>query len=449
MKRQIIRRSQLLLALVVFLLAAATGSALTIDEAVKFALQRNQQYLIARSQLEKAEAEVQQAESDILPHLSLNSGYTRNLIVPTAVFQGMRFKLGTDNTIDVGVRVTQSLWHSGTVLAAIKIARLYREYTQSGVDQAGADVTFSVRRAYLATVLARNSVAVFQDALDAAQLNYEMVQKMQEQGVRSEFELLRAKVEVANLEPQLTQSQNQARIAENQLKNLIAMNLSDSLQLEYSFNDSTMQQRLELPRLIGLAKQNRSSLEQQDLLRQITKKAIGVTDADNSFKLDLQSQYGWSYQSDNLKLGQSDLWSKQWSAGLVFTWPLFDGFKNKAQVRKAKVDYNDAELTYAQMLDQLEADVREAYLRYHEAGQRLQAQETTIAEAEEGLRIARLRYSNGVGTQLEVLSAESALTQAKNNYVQATHDAALAVYSLLHVTGVENFAELSNELEEQ
>ena len=72
--------------------------------------------------------------------------------------------------------------------------------------------------------------------------------------------------------------------------------------------------------------------------------------------------------------------------------------------------------------------MRAAFLQYNEAGQRLAAQKTTIDEAEEGLRIARLRYSNGVGTQLEVLSAESALTQAKNNYVQATHGGRITTF---------------------
>jgi outer membrane protein TolC len=352
----------------------------------------------------------------------------------------MRFKLGTDNQIDVGVRVTQTLWHSGRVFSAIRIAKLYKEYTQQGVDEAGLDIKFNVRQAYLATLLARNYVDVYRDALEAARLNYEMVEKMQQQGVRSEYELLRAKVEVSNLEPQMTQAQNQARIAENELKNLIEFNLSDSLALEYDFDSSLVQQPLQLPLLIGIAKERRSVLLQQDLLRDITRRAIGVVDSENSFKFDLESQYGWQYQADNFDIGESNVWSEQWSAGILFTWPIFDGFENKAQVRKAKVDHLQAELTYEQLLDQIEAEIREAYLLYLEAGERLLAQRTTIAEAEEGLRIARLRYNTGVGTQLEVLSAESALTQARNNYVQATHDAALAVYRLVRVAGVEELS---------
>ena len=69
----------------------------------------------------------------------------------------------------------------------------------------------------------------------------------------------------------------------------------------------------------------------------------------------------------------------------------------------------------------------------------------TNEQAQEGLRIARLRYQNGVGTQLEILSAEAALTQSKTNYVQATHDAAEAVFELIRVTGVDTFDQLKEQ----
>ncbi len=114
-------------------------------------------------------------------------------------------------------------------------------------------------------------------------------------------------------------------------------------------------------------------------------------------------------------------------------------------MRKAKVDRQQAELGYEKMREQVEFEVRDAYLRYSEAVERLQSQRKTIEQADEGLRIARIRYQNGVGTQLEILSSESALTLARTNYVQATHDVALAVYRLQRVTGLDNFDELKEQ----
>ena len=140
---------------------------------------------------------------------------------------------------------------------------------------------------------------MYRDALQAARLNYEMVEKMQQQGVKSEFELLRAKVEVSNLEPQLTQARNQARIAENVLKDLIEVDLVDSLASEYEFDEQQIHQPLQVPRLVGLARQKRAGLHQQEILREITRRAIGVVDSDNNFKLDFETQYGWQYQADN------------------------------------------------------------------------------------------------------------------------------------------------------
>ncbi len=417
---------------------------LTIEDAVAEALRSNQDYLMARSELERAEAAIQQATADAYPHLSLGSTYTRNMIIPEMVFGGQTFKLGTDNQIDAGLTLTQPIWQGGKVLAAIKIARTYRKYTEAAVNEAGAEITFSVRGAFLDVILARDVVNVYRDALAAAELNLAMVTKMQSQGVVSEYEQLRAEVEVANLKPQLLQAQNQAELALHALRNLLSLDLAESIELQYSFDSTVIGNRLTLSRITELAIAKRSALRQQDYLKDITRRAVGIAKSEGSPKFDFVSQYGWRYQADNLKLDGND-WSPNWTASISLSFPIFDGFSTKAAVRTAKVDKLQAELGYEKIREQVELQVRDAFLRYGEATERLQTQRKTIEQAEEGLRISRIRYQNGVGTQLEILSSESALTQARTNYVQATHDAALAVYRLLRVSGIDNFDELKEQ----
>ena len=169
-----------------------------------------------------------------------------------------------------------------------------------------------------------------------------------------------------------------------------------------------------------------------------------VAGAESSPKFDFVSQYGWRYQADDFGFDGNN-WSPNWTASISLSMPIFNGFSTKASVRKARVDSRQAELGYEKTREQVELQVRDAYLRYGEANERLMSQRKTIEQAEEGLRISRIRYQNGIGTQLEILSSESALTLARSNFVQATHDAALAVYRLLRVTGMENFDELKEQ----
>ncbi len=422
----------------------AEARTLTIEDAVAEALRSNQDYLIARSEIEKAEAEIQKATADAYPDLSLGSTYTRFLVVPEVVFGGQSFKMGTDNQIDAGLTLRQPIWQGGKVMAAIKIARTYRMYIEDMVNESGAEIAFAVRNAFLAVILARDVVNVNRDALAAAELNQEMVDKMQSQGVVSEYDKLRAEVEVANLRPQLLQAQNRAELALHALRNLLSLDLTEPIDLQYAFDVNSTGQNLNLARVTELAIAHRAALKQQEHLKEITRRAVTIAKADGSPKFDLVSQYGWRYQADDLGL-DGDKWSPNWMASISLSYPIFNGFSTKASVRKAKVDNQQAEIGYEKTRDQIEFQVRGAYLTYVETVERLESQRKTIEQAEEGLRIARIRYQNGVGTQLEILSSESALTVARTNYVQATHDVALAVYRLQRVTGLDNFDELKEQ----
>jgi outer membrane protein TolC len=427
--------------------ARADATTMTIDNAVAMALKNNQDYLIAKAQLEKADAEIQKATAGALPQLGFGTSFQRSLKIPTVSFGGESIKYGSDNQMDVGLSLTQPIWLGGRVFTAMRIAKIYRKYTEEMVREAGSEITYGVRRAFLGSILTQDVVNVYRDALATAELNLEIVDKMYAQGVVSEYEHLRAQVEVANLRPQLTQAENRSIITLGNLKNLIGVKASDSVDLAYAFDTTMVGRRLSLPYLQGLADANRASLRQQEHLRKITHEAIGIAKSGRSFNLILQSQYGWRNAANDatFQLLKSDKWTPSWTATLSFSIPIFDGFSTSAEIRKAKTDDRAANLTYEQLKNQVELDVRQAFYTYRESGERLMAQLKTTEQATEGLKIARVRYQNGVGTQLEILSAETALTQAKTNYVQATHDAAEAVFGLLRVTGVNSIEQLKEQ----
>jgi outer membrane protein TolC len=312
------------------------------------------------------------------------------------------------------------------------------------VNETEGQVLFGVRQAFLGAILANDYVQVYREAVATAELNVEMVQKMYDQGVVSEYERLRAEVELANLKPQLIQAENQVKIANHNLKNMIGLDLNDEVELVYDFNPDWSSQQLNLEHLSSLADEHRPSLRESRYYVEMRKKAIGVAKAGYRPQISLRSNLDWTRQSDEFDLSTSD-WTRSISASLRVSMPIFDGFATSAEVKKAKLDHVSSTLEASRTQNQVELELQEAFLTYEETSDRLGAQSKTVTQAEEGLRIARLRYEQGVGTQLEVLSAEAALTLAKTNYVQATHDAAVAVYRLLQVTGVDNVDELREQ----
>jgi len=121
----------------------------------------------------------------------------------------------------------------------------------------------------------------------------------------------------------------------------------------------------------------------------------------------------------------------------LLTVPLFDGGRTIGEVRKAKTDYYQAVLTEEQLKDDIRLEVEQAFDQINQAKRALDLQRETIQQAEEGMRIANLRYQTGVGTQLEILSAQTALTDARTNLARAVYQFRLAKSELKKVTGLE------------
>ena len=121
--------------------------------------------------------------------------------------------------------------------------------------------------------------------------------------------------------------------------------------------------------------------------------------------------------------------------GLSLSIPLFDGLRNRALVNKARVDKRKAEIQVDRLRKQVRLEIRQTWYDAKEAAERVEAQGMVVSQAERGERIARSRYGNGFGTQLEVLDAQLVLTRSKSEFVRAQHDRAVALVVLERATG--------------
>jgi outer membrane protein len=244
-----------------------------------------------------------------------------------------------------------------------------------------------------------------------------VVEKSYSQGLVSEYELLRARVEKSNLIPQILAAESQVRLSEKRLKSFLGLDLGESLSLVERTDDTTLSSLPPLPSAKNRALARRPEVLQLDYLTDITGKAISVAKAEYWPSLKAVSSYNWSSQSDALTLDENI--SRSLTAGLELTFPIFSGLERSGTVSQAKADHIQTRLKAAQLDDDVRLQVEEAYDRILQAKKSLDVTGETIAQAEEGLKIANLRYESGVGTQLEVLSAQAALTDARNAQAEA------------------------------
>ena len=188
----------------------------------------------------------------------------------------------------------------------------------------------------------------------------------------------------------------------------------------------------ELSKALRDALAQRPELQQAEKQVAVTRENVKVAQA--GYKPEV-SVFGDYKIYDSTFGNELDTTVHGWIVGARASWPLFDGLQTKGKITQARAQHQQAELDYADTRRGIELEVRQAYSDYLQALELLEAQKKTVEQAEESLRLAEARFRAGTGTQLDVLSAQTALTDARSNEIQALYDYNVAVATLERVTG--------------
>ncbi len=219
-------------------------TALTVADVRLRAASFNRQYLSAKQDLRQAESQVKSARAGVFPDIDFSSSYDRNFIIPsffvTANGESMEFKTGFKNNFGYSLSVNQSIWEGGKVITAWQIARLYRDYTNFNLDAVQSEVLYNADLLFYNAIFQRSVLETLRKAHEATSYNMQIVEKQFQQGMVSEFDLLRARVENANLEPQVLQAESEVILAQKRLKSFIGMPLRDSITLIEDAMDTSL-----------------------------------------------------------------------------------------------------------------------------------------------------------------------------------------------------------------
>jgi outer membrane protein len=412
---------------------------LTVDEARQRALEFNRTYLAAKEEVTKAQNEIIKARAGALPELSAGGSYSRGLMLPSFFVQMggeiVEFKTGFKNNFDAYLSLRQALWQGGKVMTALTIAKMYREYSEAEVETAEASVGQNAEVLFYSAILEKSRLAALRKEMEATSHNLEVIEKKYSQGLVSNFEVLRARVEKLNLEPEILKAESDVRLAEKRLKSFLVIDLNEPVLLVEETPDTSLSNLPALASLIDTALARRPEARSAELLTEMTRKAVRIAKAEYYPSLDAVSSYNWQSVSNNFTL--RDNTTESWTAGITLSIPIFKGGETRGEVGKRYAEHLQSRLAAQQLRDEIRLEVEEAYDQLLQAKEALTIQKETIAQAEEGLRIANLRYETGVGTLLEVLSAQAALTSARNIEAQALFFFRAALSGLKKATTIE------------
>jgi outer membrane protein TolC len=406
---------------------------LNMQDAVALAIRNNEDILISSNNVLSSQQRIREAWADALPNIILNGLYTRNIKRPVFFFPDFEtgeptiYRIGSANAYLLTLTLDQPLWQAGKVSGGIKVANLFKKYSDAGYNAIKGNIILRVKSAYYQVLLNEEILAINKQSLEQQHANLVNTRKLFLQGQVSELDTLRAFVDYTNIQPFVIRMENSLQISENRLKDIIGLDLEVDIELQDAllFEGSN---GISLAALHEEAIQNRPELRQLHFQSTMLRHNIGITRSEQLPKLYFSGSYQYTAQSDQYDFGLG--FQNSMAAGLRLEIPIFNGFRTLAKVQQAKLDYHNSEYEIQKMTDQLKIDVKSIFLNILEAEKRIQVQQHAIKQAERALFMSERRYTEGVGTQLEIGDSLLALNIAKSNYVQAVFDHKVALAQL-------------------
>lgn len=439
-------RGSVLVCMIVCLLSAhiEAQTELTVEKAIELGLQNNEQYLMAKNQYEKARYRVIEAQSSALPQFEASLSYIRNWELPTYVIPfgengPQEVKFGTTNNYTAGLTLTQPIYVGGKVFTALSIAKTYRKLTQEQLRLARQNLELQVIKAFYSAVMANEMLRVYSQAEQLAAQGLDVTLKMFNQGLVSDYEVLRAQVRLANARPARIDAEAGATLATKNLNNLIGLPINSKPKLVTDMNiDKYLIPPLDLDSARIAMLEKRPEIKMVDYQNEIYKKMVSIAWGGWRPSVFFLTSLQYQAQNDLDRFPKSADFKRSSYSGIAITVPLFDSWRTISQVKQAKIDLSQSRLLRTELEENLVLELEQCWWNYQKAKENLTAGTETVEMARRGLEIARLRFENGVGTQLEMFDAEVALTAAETNKIIAFNNLVTGLAALLKALGEEN-----------
>jgi outer membrane protein len=314
------------------------------------------------------------------------------------------------------LQVTQPIFAGGRISGARTIAQDLGTAAVARLEETEADLVLAVRVAYLNALLAERLHVVALRSRETAQDHVRQVEAFRDAGTASEFDLLRAKVDAANREPFVTQTENAARVALLDLRRLVNLPAEQPVVLTSTFSSEPVPvDEAEIRRLMA----TRPLLAAARAQVAATESGVSMAKGEWFPTVAVQGNLGYQAYPNNFGVPALSEWREDWSVAVGVSWVLFDGLGRRGRIAEAQAQLREARLREAQVVEALDLQYAAALGDYQTATANVLARRETVALAEQTLELADLRYRNGLAIQLEVSDASLLLDEARVNEIEA------------------------------
>lgn len=392
-----------------------------LHTAIEIALSKSPGVMVAGKEIARKEYALKETRGKLLPNLSFGASYGRTLQKQQMSIGDQQIKVGSDNQWQAGANlslplVAPALWKT-LQLSEIDIHLAAEAARGSRITLIGA-----VKNAYYGLLNAQDAYGVLQASYANAEFNAKIATDKYEQGLVSEFDKLRADVELRNQKPTLIAALNAVELAEMQLKVLMGVDIAEPLRFTGNLRDFEPEMAQDMGMLeADTSLRANTDLRQIDIQERQLEMARRITRSNYLPTLALSGNYQWSSLNNDFRIGNYQ-WFPYATVGLSLSIPIYEGSIKRHQLAQNKISQEQLEIQRQDLVRNIGMSVQNSLNNIERSIDEVGSNRESVHEAERAYAISRKRYEVGSGNLLELNDSDLALTRARLAYNQSIYN---------------------------
>ncbi|WP_028524137.1 TolC family protein [Runella limosa] len=424
----------------------------SLQEAIQYGLTHNINVKNTQTDAQSAESRIGEIRSVGLPQVSASVNILDNLIIQKAILPAA-FVGGSPD--DPPVAIPFGVKYSGTAAAqlnqiifnaqwllGLKAAQAYRELAVKNVTQSKIQVAENVSKAYYSVLVAEERAKLLDLNIQRLDSLTREMSAMNQKGFVEKLDVDRLEVSLNNLKTERSKVQNLVDLSYYMLKFQMGMKLDDTIVLTDRINENEVA-RIETE---VKADNNASFSYDQRIDYSILKSNLLLSEMDvennkRGYYPTVAAFAGYGYNTGRNKFSQlfTSPWFNNANIGLSVNIPVFDGFAKKYKIQQAKFTVDKVKQSMSLVEQSIDLQIRSANITIVNGLETLKSQKRNLDLAQEVVRVSKIKYQSGTGSNIEVINAESALKEAQTNYFASLYDLLLAKIDLDKAKGKLSF----------
>ncbi|WP_229213987.1 TolC family protein [Dyadobacter psychrotolerans] len=419
----------------------------TLAEAVDYAVKHNINIKNAQLDAVSAEARIGEIRASGLPQVAINANFTDNLIIqrfflpanfadpnaaadapPVAVKFGVRYQGTASATLN-------QLIFSGSYFIGLKAAATYRELAQKSTSQSKVTVAEAVTKAYYSTQVSIERAKVLDLNISRVDTLMRETKAMNESGFVELLDVNRLEVQRNNLITERQKVQNLIELSYTLLKYQMGMSLDEQIALKDNINDVNLDALRSETAAGSVSYENRIEYSLLNTQEKLANLDIRASRAGYLPSLSASLGYGHNNGQDSF----ADMFRTKWFNNSVLSLnlniPIFDGFTKRYQIDQKKIVLDQVKNNQTLLKQSIDLEASQANINIKNAFATLETQKRNLDLAQEIVRVSKIKYKEGVGSNIEVINAESSFKEAQTNYFAALYDLMIAKVDLSKAKG--------------